>query len=70
MAFVLQVLKRLLGLAQDLFPPAEKLQAKIVALALAHERLGVGRPVFLDARTRHSVDPLLAFGSPFERRGI
>src|SRR5262245_62057915 len=43
--FVLKMLERLFGRAQDLIPPAEQLAPEIGALALVHERLIVGGPI-------------------------
>jgi hypothetical protein len=43
--FVLQVLERLFGRAEDLLPPAKQLAPEIGALALVHERLIVGGPI-------------------------
>src|SRR6476646_1733538 len=43
--FVLQVLERLLGRAEDLLAPSEQLAPEIGALALVHERLIVGGPI-------------------------
>src|SRR6478609_4901911 len=45
--FVLQVLERLLGRAEDLLAPSEQLAPEIGALPLVHERLIVGRPIVL-----------------------
>src|SRR6478672_10265922 len=45
--FVLQVLERLLGRAEDLLAPSEQLAPEIGALPLIHERLIVGRPIVL-----------------------
>ncbi len=45
--FVLEMLQRLLGLFQDVFPPVEQLLAEIFTLAVIHERFSVAGPICL-----------------------
>src|SRR6185437_7481458 len=45
LVFFLKVQQRFLGLLEDVFPPGEQLDAKILALPLVHERLFVRRPI-------------------------
>src|ERR1700687_1030941 len=45
LAFVLEVLQRLLSLLKDILPPVEQLQPEILPLALAPARLFVPRPI-------------------------
>ena len=42
LALVLEMLQRLLGLLENILPPFDELDAEILPLALAHERLPVG----------------------------
>ena len=55
LVFVLQVLKGLARLAQDLFLPCQQLLAEILALAFVHELFGIGWTVLVNARTRHAM---------------
>ena len=47
LVFFLQMLQRFLGFLENIFPPREQLRAEILALALVHERLFIGRPIVL-----------------------
>src|SRR5258705_9682194 len=47
LVLVLEVLEGLLCLPENIFPPSKQLLAEIVALAVIHERLFVGRPIGL-----------------------
>src|SRR5262245_44127656 len=57
---VLQMLQRLLGLLQNVVLPVEQLLAEVLALALVHEWLFVGRPVIL---VRQTGVPILGGGA-------
>src|SRR5512143_28919 len=45
LVFFLEMLQRFLSLLEYVLPPGEQLDAKILALALVHKRLLVGRPI-------------------------
>jgi hypothetical protein len=47
LVFFLEVLQCFLGFLEDVFSPHEQLCAKILALALIHKRLFIGRPIVL-----------------------
>src|SRR5262245_58430305 len=57
LVLVLQMLKRLARLFQDVLPPCEQLVAEIVPLALIHEWFFVGRPIVLFFHRWHAPQP-------------
>ena len=58
LAGVLEILQGLLGHLEDVLPPIEQLQPKVLPLALVHERLAVRRPIdFVDGPDTFAVFP-------------
>src|SRR3569623_609805 len=53
----LQVLQGFLGFLEDVFAPGQELRAKVIALALVHERLFVRRPVVFVLRQHPTALP-------------
>src|SRR5437588_11831290 len=61
LAFVLEMLQRLLGLLENILPPVEQLQPKILPLALIHEWLFVARSIDSGVRPKANSVALAVF---------